>query len=149
MEFFKGNDYFDIIVLNFGLYDGVWYFNIFNFVRKVNNVMEYWGNVLGNVIGELLLMVYWIIVVFVGLFKVMKGNLYKMEVFNKIFIEKVRLCFFNVGFVDDFDMMFLFYYNNNYSDGGYYGCFLDGYYYYFVDIMLCYVFFNVICFLLL
>lgn len=44
-------------------------------------------------------------------------------------------------------MSFLFYYDNNYSDGGYYGRFfdVDQFYFYFVDVMFVYVFFNVFC----
>jgi len=141
----------DIIFMNSGLHDGFRFRSPSDYVQAVDMSLDFWESI-WNSTSKKPTIVYRTTVAPAGLSRGMISNPHKMEVFNKIMVERLTTRVPNVRVVDAYDLTFPWHYDNNYSDGGHYGRapgteeFWHGKpHHYFVDVMLAHLLLNAIC----
>ncbi|OMO85379.1 Immunoglobulin-like protein [Corchorus olitorius] len=146
----------DTIIMNSGLHDGVHWSNLRAFTRGADYAVSFWKEVMesvnqrGLVVPEI---IFRNTIATGGYARSLAFNPHKMEVFNGVFLEKMRQAGLVSGVIDNFDMTFPWHYDNRCNDGVHYGRaplkmkWRDGEigHQYFVDLMLCHVLLNVLC----
>lgn len=151
LKHFRENSSPDTIFMNSGLHDGVAFNTTAEYVTAVDLSLDFWESV-WNSMRRKPRVVYRTTVTPAGYSRGMHSNPHKMEVFNRIIVERLHARLPTAQFVDAYDLTFPWHYDNNYSDGGHYGR-APGVnffwhrkpHHYFVDIMLAHLLLNAIC----
>ncbi|KAJ7521674.1 hypothetical protein O6H91_19G063100 [Diphasiastrum complanatum] len=155
-RFFNKDGIPDVLVLNSGLHDGNRFAHLADFVDASKKASLFWESLYKNATtsGGLHpppVVVFRTTVAPAGKSRRMPSNPHKMDVFNRILVEKMSEKL-PIRVVDAFDMSFPWHYDNRYSDGGHYGrppalspWFGQQGHWYFVDVMLAHVLLNAIC----
>ncbi|KAG1371030.1 Gelation factor [Cocos nucifera] len=149
----------DVMVLNSGLHDGVYWKSIQRFTTEgAEYAAGFWEEVMrharekGN--GTAPKLFYRTTIATGGYARDLAFNPSKMEAFNSVMVEKlVERGLVTGGVIDEFDMTFPWHYDNRCNDGVHYGRppakarWRDGEvgHQYFVDLMLAHVLLNAIC----
>nr|CAD1829045.1 unnamed protein product [Ananas comosus var. bracteatus] len=146
----------DVMILNSGLHDGVYWRSVRAFAGGAERAAEFWAEVVGRVRerGRAAPRVFYRTTIAAGGYaREMAFNPSKMEAFDGVLLEKLKEKGLLSGVIDDFDMTFPWHYDNRCSDGVHYGrapakkVWRDGQigHHYFVDLMLGHVLLNAIC----
>lgn len=147
----------DVVVLNSGLHDGVYWRSIRAFAEGAEYAAAFWEEVLGGLRerGKALPAVFYRTTIAAGGYaRSLAFNPQKMEAFNGVLVEKLRARgLLTGGVIDQFDMTFPWHWDNRCSDGVHYGRapakakWRDGEigHQYFVDLMLVHVLLNAFC----
>ncbi|GLJ11115.1 hypothetical protein SUGI_0143490 [Cryptomeria japonica] len=155
-SFFTGTTLPDVMIMNSGLHDAVYWKNTQLFAGGADMTAEFWNSVMESVDRRGLkrpVFLYRSTIATGGYARDLWFNPYKMETYNHILLEKLRDKNLVSMVVDDFDLTFPWHYDNNCSDGVHYGRapakakWRDGQigHQYFVDLMLVHVLLNAIC----
>lgn len=154
--YFSGDVVPDSIIMNSGLHDGVHWPNVRTFVRGAEFAAAFWAEVVDKVRKRGVVpprVIYRTTVATGGYARKLAFNPNKMEAFNGIVLDKLRLYGVVDGVIDDFDMTYPWHFDNRCNDGVHYGRaplkmkWKDGQigHQYFVDLMLCHVLINALC----
>ncbi|KAJ7954957.1 Cytochrome P450 family protein [Quillaja saponaria] len=154
--YFSGDTIPDTMILNSGLHDGVHWPNIRRFAAGAEHAASFWADVMKTVKHRGLAwpkVFYRTTVATGGYARTLAFNPNKMEVFNGVFLEKLRQAGVVSGVIDNFDMTFPWHFDNRCNDGVHYGRapakmkWKDGQigHQYFVDLMLAHVLLNSAC----
>ncbi|BFI06013.1 hypothetical protein MPTK1_1g28570 [Marchantia polymorpha subsp. ruderalis] len=143
----------DTVIMNSGLHDGNHFRTVGDFVGAVDRAISFWQMVLDIPQTKRSNLIYRTTVAPAGESRGMQSNPHKMEIFNKVLVERLQAAMPSTQIVDAFDMTFPFHFDNNYSDGGHYGRapnvnkwpWFGQPHHYFVDLMLAHVLLNAIC----
>ncbi|XP_020085732.1 uncharacterized protein LOC109708416 [Ananas comosus] len=146
----------DVMILNSGLHDGVYWRSVRAFAGGAERAAEFWAEVVRRVRerGRAAPRVFYRTTIAAGGYaREMAFNPSKMEAFDGVLLEKLKEKGLLSGVIDDFDMTFPWHYDNRCSDGVHYGrapakkLWRDGQigHHYFVDLMLGHVLLNAIC----
>ncbi|XP_047319140.1 uncharacterized protein LOC124922457 [Impatiens glandulifera] len=155
-EYFSGKTVPDILVINSGLHDGVYWKNLRWFIGGAGYAAEFWAGVIDSIRQRGLnppKIIYRSTVATGGYARGLQYNPAKMEAFNGVFLAELRRMKVVDMVVDHFDMTYPWHYDNRCNDGVHYGRapanmrWRDGIigHQYFVDLMLCHVLLNVMC----
>ncbi|XP_077227421.1 uncharacterized protein LOC143860591 [Tasmannia lanceolata] len=146
----------DMMIMNSGLHDGVYWQSIRRFSEGAAYAARFWSEIVESIrrrnqtVPELF---YRTTVAAGGYARNLAFNPNKMEAFNLVVLDKFREKGLVSGVIDDFDMTFPWHFDNRCSDGVHYGRgpakmkWRDGEigHQYFVDLMLGQVLLNAIC----
>lgn len=146
----------DVLILNSGLHDGVYWSSIRAFVGGAEFAAGFWDEIVRHVRMKRndTRVFYRTTIATGGYARDMAFNPNKMEAFNGVFLEKLKeKGLLNGGVIDDFDMTFPWHFDNRCNDGTHYGRapakarWRDGLvgHQYFVDLMLAHVLLNAVC----
>ncbi|PKA60890.1 hypothetical protein AXF42_Ash006525 [Apostasia shenzhenica] len=148
----------DVVVLNSGLHDGVYWRSIRHFAQGAEFAAKFWEELLAGVRRWLPAraprVFYRRTIAAGGYARELGFNPSKMEAFDGVFLEKLTARgAITGGVVDEFDMTFPWHYDNRCNDGVHYGRkpararWRDGEigHQYFVDLMLVHVLLNAFC----
>ncbi|MQL89871.1 hypothetical protein Taro_022451 [Colocasia esculenta] len=147
----------DVVVLNSGLHDGVYWRNIRAFAGGADYAAKFWEDILADLRarGKPAPAVFYRTTIATGGYaRDLAFNPHKMEAFNGVLLKKLReRGLLTGGVVDEFDMTFPWHWDNRCNDGVHYGRapakarWRDGQigHQYFVDLMLAHVLLNAIC----
>ncbi|CAN6872177.1 unnamed protein product [Brassica oleracea] len=146
----------DVMIVNSGLHDGVHWSNLRAFAKGAKTAAAFWRNVFDSVKRrgfEPPEVVFRNTIATGGYARELAFNPSKMEVFNGVFLEKMKEFGLVSGVVDNFDMTYPWHYDNRCNDGVHYGRapakmrWRDGDigHQYFVDLMLVHVLLNALC----
>ncbi|XP_028759949.1 uncharacterized protein LOC114731037 [Neltuma alba] len=155
-KYFSEDTVPDTMIMNSGLHDGAHSRTVRAFSFEAENAASFWADVMKQVRQRGLAwpkVFYRATVATGGRARTQVFNPNKMEVFNHIFLEKLKQAGVVSGVIDNFDITFPWHYNNRYSDGVHYGRppakmkWRDGLigHHYFVDLMLAHVLLNAMC----
>lgn len=155
-KYFSEDTIPDTVIMNSGLHDGVHFRNIRAFSSGADYAAWFWGEVMKTVKQRGLAwpkVFYRTTVATGGYARSLAFNPNKMEVFNGVFLEKLRKAGIISGVIDNFDMTFPWHFDNRCNDGVHYGRapakmkWRDGQigHQYFVDLMLAHVLLNALC----
>ncbi|XP_057419237.1 uncharacterized protein LOC130713491 [Lotus japonicus] len=155
-KYFSGETIPDTMIMNSGLHDGVHWRNIRAFSVGADYAASFWGDVMKTVKQRGLAwprVFYRTTVATGGYARSLAFNPNKMEVFNGVFLEKLKQAGVVSGVIDNFDMTFPWHFDNRCNDGVHYGRaplkmkWRDGQigHQYFVDLMLAHVLLNALC----
>eukprot|EP01018_Ginkgo_biloba_P027008 Gb_21364 [translate_table: standard] len=153
-SFFVGDELPDVMIMNSGLHDGVYWKNVRLFARGAEQAAEFWDSVMKSVKNRSKkpVFLYRTTIATGGYARALSFNPHKMEAFNHILLEKLRERNLVSMVVDDFDLTYAWHYDNNCSDGVHYGraparAKWHGQigHQYFVDLMLVHILLNAIC----
>ncbi|XP_017702407.2 uncharacterized protein LOC103724245 [Phoenix dactylifera] len=148
----------DVMILNSGLHDGVYWRSVQRFTDAAEYAAGFWEEVMrharekGN--GTAPKLFYRTTIATGGYARDLAFNPSKMEAFNGVMVEKLgKRRLLTGGVIDEFDMTFPWHYDNRCNDGVHYGRppakarWRDGEvgHQYFVDLMLAHVLLNAIC----
>ena len=143
----------DVIVMNSGLHDGMYWKYVQHFVEQgVTKAIEFWSSLLNNVKRPKPKVIYRTTIATAAWARKAAFNPQKMEMFNYMFVEKLKEAQLLWGVVDDFDLTYPWHYDTNCSDGVHYGkppALANWYgqlgHQYFVDLMLVHILLHAIC----
>ncbi|GLU08817.1 hypothetical protein SLE2022_257040 [Rubroshorea leprosula] len=146
----------DTIIMNSGLHDGIHWSSIRAFSQGADYAVSFWTELIESVRLRGLnvpRIFYRTTVATGGYARTLAFNPSKMEVFNGMFLEKLRQAGLVSGVIDNFDMTFPWHFDNRCSDGVHYGRaplkmkWRDGEigHQYFVDLMLGHILLNALC----
>ncbi|ESQ41914.1 hypothetical protein EUTSA_v10013116mg [Eutrema salsugineum] len=146
----------DAMVVNSGLHDGVHWSNLRAFAKGAKTAAAFWRNVFDSVKSRRLRppeVVFRNTIATGGYARTLAFNPSKMEVYNGVFLEKMKELGLVSGVIDNFDMTYPWHYDNRCNDGVHYGRapakmrWRDGEigHQYFVDLMLVHVLLNALC----
>lgn len=155
-KYFSEDTVPDTVIMNSGLHDGVHFRSVRAFSAGADYAASFWADVMKTVKqrGLALPRVFYRNTVATGGYaRSLAFNPNKMEVFNGIFLEKLKQTGIVSGVIDNFDMTFPWHFDNRCNDGVHYGRapakmkWKDGQigHEYFVDIMLAHVLLNALC----
>ncbi|XP_057430237.1 uncharacterized protein LOC130723270 [Lotus japonicus] len=155
-KYFSGDTIPDTVIMNSGLHDGVHWRNVRAFSTGADYAASFWKDVMGAVRQRGLAwprVFYRTTVATGGYARSLAFNPNKMEVFNEVFLEKLKEAGIVSGVIDNFDMTFPWHFDNRCNDGVHYGRapikmkWRDGQigHQYFVDLMLAHVLLNALC----
>lgn len=155
-KYFSEDTVPDTVIMNSGLHDGVHFRSVRAFSAGADYAASFWAGVMKTVKqrGLALPRVFYRNTVATGGYaRSLAFNPNKMEVFNGIFLEKLKQTGIVSGVIDNFDMTFPWHFDNRCNDGVHYGRapakmkWKDGQigHEYFVDIMLAHVLLNALC----
>jgi hypothetical protein len=155
-KYFSEDTVPDTVIMNSGLHDGVHFRNIRAFTVGAEYAASFWADVMKTVKqrGLALPKVFYRTTVATGGYaRSLAFNPNKMEVFNGVFLEKLKQAGVVSGVIDNFDMTFPWHFDNRCNDGVHYGRapakmkWRDGQigHQYFVDLMLAHVLLNALC----
>lgn len=155
-KYFSEDTVPDTIVMNSGLHDGVHWSNARAFSHGAEYAASFWKEVMDSVRQRGLVVpqiIFRSTIATGGYARSLAFNPNKMEVFNEVFLEKLRQAGLVSGVIDNFDMTYSWHFDNRCNDGVHYGRaplkmkWRDGEigHQYFVDLMLCHVLLNVLC----
>ncbi|GLT81466.1 hypothetical protein SLA2020_528510 [Shorea laevis] len=146
----------DTIIMNSGLHDGIHWSSIRTFSRGADYAASFWKELMESVRLRGLnvpRIFYRTTVATGGYARTLAFNPSKLEVFNGMFLEKLRQAGLVSGVIDNFDMTFPWHFDNRCNDGVHYGRaplkmkWRDGEigHQYFVDLMLGHILLNALC----
>ncbi|KEH32201.1 hypothetical protein MtrunA17_Chr4g0065701 [Medicago truncatula] len=155
-EYFSEDTVPDTVILNSGLHDGVHFGGIKGFSVAAKYAASFWADVMKTVQQRGLAVprvFYRTTVATGGYARSLAYNPNKMELFNGVFLEKLKQVGVLSGVIDNFDMTFPWHFDNRCNDGVHYGrapakmTWKDGQigHQYFVDLMLAHVLLNALC----
>ncbi|XVF64965.1 hypothetical protein PTKIN_Ptkin09bG0209100 [Pterospermum kingtungense] len=155
-KYFSEDTVPDTIIMNSGLHDGVHWSNVRAFSHGAEYAASFWKEVMDSVRQRGLVVpkiIFRNTIATGGYARSLAFNPNKMEVFNGVFLEKLRQAGLVSSVIDNFDMTFSWHFDNRCNDGVHYGRaplkmkWRDGVigHQYFVDLMLCHVLLNVLC----
>ncbi|KAI4345566.1 hypothetical protein L6164_012674 [Bauhinia variegata] len=155
-KYFSEDTIPDTLIMNSGLHDGVHWRHIRGFAAGADFAASFWADVMKSVKQRGLpwpRVFYRTTVATGGYARSLAFNPNKMEVFNGVFMEKLRQANVISGVIDNFDMTFPWHFDNRCNDGVHYGRapakmkWRDGQigHQYFVDLMLAHVLLNALC----
>ncbi|XP_027338475.1 uncharacterized protein LOC113852420 [Abrus precatorius] len=155
-KYFSEDTIPDTVIMNSGLHDGVHWRNIRAFSAGADYAASFWSGIMMRVKQRGLAwprVFYRTTVATGGYARSLAFNPNKMEVFNGVFIEKLKKSGIITGVIDNFDMTFPWHFDNRCNDGVHYGRapakmkWRDGQigHQYFVDLMLVHVLLNAQC----
>jgi len=155
-KYFSEDTIPDTVILNSGLHDGVHFGGIKGFSVGAKYAASFWADVMKTVHqrGLALPRVFYRTTVATGGYaRSLAYNPNKMELFNGVFLEKLKQAGVLSGVIDNFDMTFPWHFDNRCNDGVHYGrapakmTWKDGQigHQYFVDLMLAHVLLNALC----
>ncbi|XP_020995518.1 uncharacterized protein LOC107482663 [Arachis duranensis] len=155
-KYFSEDTIPDTVILNSGLHDGVHWRNIRAFSAGADYAASFWADVVNKVSHRGLVpprLFYRSTVATGGYARSLAFNPNKMEVFNGVFLEKLKEAGIVTGVIDNFDMTYPWHFDNRCNDGVHYGRaplkmkWRDGQmgHLYFVDLVLVHVLLNAIC----
>lgn len=155
-KYFSEDTIPDTVIINSGLHDGVHFSNIRSFSVGAAYAATFWKGVLETVKQrglELPRVFYRTTVATGGYARSLAFNPNKMDVFNAVFLDKLKQAGVVSGVIDNFDMTFPWHFDNRCNDGVHYGRapaklkWRDGQigHQYFVDLMLAHVLLNALC----
>lgn len=156
-KYFSEDTFPDVMILNSGLHDGIYWENIQKFAEGAEYAAEFWSEIMRHMktrAAALPRVFYRSTVATAGPAREELYNPSKMEAFNGVLLEKLReKGVITGGVIDHFDMTFPWHYDSRCSDGVHYGRppekkqWKDGQigHHYFVDLMLGHVLLNAIC----
>ena len=121
--------------------------------QGVNRAVEFWASLLTQINGRIKPRVIYRNTITTATWARAAGfNPQKMEVFNYMFVEKLKKSQLLWGVVDGFDLTYAWHYDNNCSDGVHYGkppargkWYGNVGHHYFVDLMLVHILLHAIC----
>lgn len=151
--FFTEDTVPDAVIMNSGLHDGMYWKHLHQFVELgVDNAVEFWASLLDGVKGKRPRVIFRTTIATGAWARAAAFNPHKMEVFNSIFVEKLRKANLLWGIVDGFDLTYPWHFDNNCSDGVHYGkppAATSWYgqlgHQYFVDLMLVHMLMHALC----
>ncbi|CAL9230845.1 unnamed protein product [Arabidopsis halleri] len=146
----------DVMIVNSGLHDGVHWSNLRAFTKGAETAARFWRNVFDSVKARGLQppeVVFRNTIATGGYARTLAFNPSKMEVYNGVFLEKMKGLGLVSSVIDNFDMTYPWHFDNRCNDGVHYGRapakmrWRDGEigHQYFVDLMLVHVLLNAIC----
>lgn len=155
-KYFSEDTVPDTIIMNSGLHDGIHWSSVRAFSAGADYAVSFWKEVMESVRLRGLAVpriLFRATVATGGYARAMAFNPSKMEVFNRVFLEKLRRGGLVSGVIDNFDMTFPWHFDNRCNDGVHYGRaplkmkWRDGEigHQYFVDLMLGHVLLNALC----
>eukprot|EP00250_Pteridium_aquilinum_P012097 c20510_g1_i1 orf=50-1735(+) len=151
--FFREGRAPDAVILNSGLHDGMYWKHLHQFVELgVDNAVDFWASLLNGVKGEKPRVIYRTTITTAAWARAAAFNPYKMDVFNNMFVEKLKTANLLWGVVDGFDLTYPWHFDNNCSDGVHYGkppaatrWYGQLGHQYFVDLMLVHILLHAVC----
>ncbi|XP_021904852.1 uncharacterized protein LOC110819839 [Carica papaya] len=146
----------DTVIINSGLHDGVHWPNIRAFSKGADYAASFWKDVMESIRQRGLKVpkiIYRHTIATGGYARTLAFNPNKIEAFNGVFLEKMKMAGLVSAVIDNFDMTYPWHYDNRCNDGVHYGRapakmkWRDGEigHYYFVDLMLAHILLNVLC----
>ncbi|CAH2072393.1 unnamed protein product [Thlaspi arvense] len=147
----------DAMIVNSGLHDGVHWSNLRAFAKGAKFAAAFWRNVFDDTVKRRGFRTPEVIfrntIATGGYARTLAFNPSKMEVYNGVFLEKMKEQGLVSGVIDNFDMTYPWHYDNRCNDGVHYGRapakmrWRDGEigHQYFVDLMLVHVLLNALC----
>lgn len=152
-SFFMEDEAPDAIIMNSGLHDGMYWRHMHQFAELgVDNAVDFWTFLLKGVKGKKPRLIFRSTIATAAWARGAAFNPEKMEVFNNIFVEKLRKAKLLWGIVDGFDLTYPWHFDNSCSDGVHYGkppAAANWYgqvgHYYFVDLMLVHMLMHAVC----
>ncbi|MED6132372.1 hypothetical protein PIB30_018395 [Stylosanthes scabra] len=156
LKYFSEDTIPDTVIMNSGLHDGVHWRSIRAFSVGADYAATFWADVRRKVKQRGLAwprVFYRNTVATGGHARSLAFNPNKMEVFNWVFLEKLKQAGVVSGVIDNFDMTFPWHFDNRCNDGVHYGRapakmkWRDGQigHQYFVDLMLAHVLLGALC----
>jgi hypothetical protein len=146
----------DVMIVNSGLHDGIHWSNLRAFTKGAETAAAFWRNVFDSVKARGLRppkVIFRNTIATGGYARKLAFNPSKMEVYNGVFLEKMKGLGLVSSVIDNFDMTYPWHFDNRCNDGVHYGRppakvrWIDGEigHQYFVDLMLVHVLLNAVC----